>query len=323
MPRPFACLSLLSLIFLMACSTTSGKSSLVQRPPERTSALSIHYVRHPLAANSPLQQKRFNKLLGHEEYDQLGSRIAKLSPQLLDARHLVMKRFYETVEGQPALLGSMSPADSSGLELQIMVTNAAISATSVNAETTVVFDFSATLLDVTNGVIYWRGAYRTKSVPLFRWNVAFDDDALSKLLGRIFDDLALKGAVAGTAMGIEASSPSGGTSLPQPSLTGSDANTTSKGDSGNQPALTDVNAVPLLNGRGREAYRAWIYRPSPKAFVIASDGSWRATWGKTPPGEPEDPVERAMQHCQQSGINDCKLYAVNDRVVWPVAPAAK
>jgi hypothetical protein len=159
------------------------------------------------------------------------------------------------------------------------------------------FQFDVILYEPQGGAIIWRGAYRSESVPLSRWNKAFDDDVLSKLLGSMFDDMATKGVVSGT-------------------LAETAAMTRPLGVTGFGALVRDVSVVPLIDDRGRDGYRDWLRRPTPRAFVIASNGSWRATWGKTPPGEPEDAAERAMLHCHRSGLDDCKLYAVDNTVVW-------
>jgi hypothetical protein len=83
--------------------------------------------------------------------------------------------------------------------------------------------------------------------------------------------------------------------------------------------LYDVDAVPGLNERGKEGYRLWLTKKTPRAFVVASDGRWNATWGTNPPdpNDPRNPAERAMAQCVRAGKPDCKLYAVDDDVVWP------
>lgn len=84
------------------------------------------------------------------------------------------------------------------------------------------------------------------------------------------------------------------------------------------PALQDVTAVPLLDERGREGYRDWLTKKHPRAFVVSESGAWNATWGTNPKNaeDPKDPAERALAHCQKRGLTGCRLYAVNDRVVW-------
>jgi hypothetical protein len=85
----------------------------------------------------------------------------------------------------------------------------------------------------------------------------------------------------------------------------------------NFAALGDVSAVPTRDPHVRELYLAWIDKPYPRAFVVSDSGQANATWG-TPksPTEPTDAAERALQHCRDRGLQGCKLYAVDDRVVY-------
>jgi hypothetical protein len=87
--------------------------------------------------------------------------------------------------------------------------------------------------------------------------------------------------------------------------------------------VEDVDAVPYLGDKGRDDYRQWIGRPTPKAFAVGTDGSWFGAWSLKPgdPSHPTDPSERAMLVCQQRTKGACMLYAVNGSVVWnkPVA----
>lgn len=82
--------------------------------------------------------------------------------------------------------------------------------------------------------------------------------------------------------------------------------------------LHDAEAVPLLNAKDKEAYKDWLTRIKPRAFVISSDGHWSASWGRdTPdPSASKNPAERALNNCQKKGFKDCRLYAVDDKVVW-------
>lgn len=90
--------------------------------------------------------------------------------------------------------------------------------------------------------------------------------------------------------------------------------------------IDDIDAVPYLGDKGRENYREWIGRPTPKAFALGTDGSWFGAWGLRPtdPAHPTDPSERAMLLCQQRTKGVCMLYAVNGSVVWtkPASVAA-
>ena len=90
--------------------------------------------------------------------------------------------------------------------------------------------------------------------------------------------------------------------------------------------IDDVDAVPYLGDKGREEYRVWITRPTPKAFAVSANGAWFAAWSLKPtdPAHPTDPSQRAMLLCQQRAKANCMLYAVNGSVVWakPVPVAA-
>ncbi len=82
--------------------------------------------------------------------------------------------------------------------------------------------------------------------------------------------------------------------------------------------IADVDAIPYINDRGREAYREWLTKPTPRAFVISDTGRLSSTWGIYPqnPEEPKDPAQRALQRCAKANNAPCKLYAVNGAVVY-------
>ena len=81
--------------------------------------------------------------------------------------------------------------------------------------------------------------------------------------------------------------------------------------------VSNVDAVPFLNERGREGYRDWLNKKTPKAFVVAPNGVWNATWGTTAnaPNESPEPLPRALARCERRA-QGCKVYAVDNRVVW-------
>lgn len=82
-------------------------------------------------------------------------------------------------------------------------------------------------------------------------------------------------------------------------------------------SVTNVDAVPYLDARGREGYRDWVTKKAPKAFVIAPDGTWNATWGQPQKlvDESPDALVRALSRCDKRA-QGCKAYAIDDRVVW-------
>jgi hypothetical protein len=87
--------------------------------------------------------------------------------------------------------------------------------------------------------------------------------------------------------------------------------------------LQEVGAVPYLGPRGRDAYREWLTRPQPRAFAVAPNGHFFPAYGTKPQDAtlPTDPKERAVVGCGRSAQVPCKLYAVNDKVVWDAEPA--
>jgi len=84
---------------------------------------------------------------------------------------------------------------------------------------------------------------------------------------------------------------------------------------------TDVPPVAplsLLGDAGKNAYHAYQSKPFPRAFVISSGGAGQYAVGTTPQDAslPSDPAARALALCNRHGLADCRLYAVDDRVVW-------
>jgi hypothetical protein len=75
-------------------------------------------------------------------------------------------------------------------------------------------------------------------------------------------------------------------------------------------SLVDVDKLPNLKPSGREAYRVFLGRPAPRAFALASSGDW--AWAS----EGDDPLRRALATCARKAGEQCRLYAVNDDVVW-------
>jgi hypothetical protein len=82
--------------------------------------------------------------------------------------------------------------------------------------------------------------------------------------------------------------------------------------------IADVDAIPYLGDKGRESYRDWLARPTPRAFAISTNGNFAATWTLKPldASLPTDPSERALHICAQRAQMPCRLYAVNGSVVW-------
>jgi dienelactone hydrolase len=87
--------------------------------------------------------------------------------------------------------------------------------------------------------------------------------------------------------------------VPQPTLPKSDF-----------AKIDDVDAVPYMGEHGRLAYREYLSKMSPRAFAVAPNGAW--CWAE----EGEDPDRRALATCEKKGGQPCKLYSVDEHVVW-------
>ena len=98
-------------------------------------------------------------------------------------------------------------------------------------------------------------------------------------------------------------------------------------DSTNSPAqraasaafakVDNLDALPTTSILSKMLYRDWLGKPIPRAFALSSDGAAYRTWGiTTDPKVPLDVAERALHRCNKAGKKDCKLYAVDNTVVW-------
>ncbi|TCS38603.1 dienelactone hydrolase [Paucimonas lemoignei] len=74
--------------------------------------------------------------------------------------------------------------------------------------------------------------------------------------------------------------------------------------------VNNIAAVPYLREDGREQYRAFLTKSSPRAFALSSSGAW--SWVE----DGDDPADRAIANCQKNSVSPCKLYAVDGDVVW-------
>jgi len=72
----------------------------------------------------------------------------------------------------------------------------------------------------------------------------------------------------------------------------------------------DIDAVPFLSEHGRRAYRDYLTKMTPRAFAVSASGGW--TWAE----EGEDPDGRALATCSAKSREPCRLYSVDDYVVW-------
>lgn len=75
-------------------------------------------------------------------------------------------------------------------------------------------------------------------------------------------------------------------------------------------AIDNVDAIPYLRGSAREQYRVFLSKSYPRAFAVSPTGAW--SWAE----DGDDPVEQALADCQKNSSQQCRLYAVDDHVVW-------
>jgi dienelactone hydrolase len=74
--------------------------------------------------------------------------------------------------------------------------------------------------------------------------------------------------------------------------------------------LDKPEALPYVKDSGRKGYATFLTRDSPRAFAIARSGAW--SWANGG----DDPLKRALDNCSRHAKAQCKLYAVDDAVVW-------
>lgn len=77
-------------------------------------------------------------------------------------------------------------------------------------------------------------------------------------------------------------------------------------------AITDDTKLPGIGETGRLQYRRFLAAPSPRAFAIAPFGGAWAWSARLVP----DAAWRALTQCAARDQHPCRLYAVDDTVVW-------
>lgn len=75
-------------------------------------------------------------------------------------------------------------------------------------------------------------------------------------------------------------------------------------------ALRAIERVPARSAAARRDYQAFLDANLPRAFAVSADGQ-RWAWA----GSDQHSIERAIERC--GGGARCRLYAVDERVVWP------
>ncbi|MBA4343261.1 MAG: dienelactone hydrolase [Methylibium sp.] len=81
--------------------------------------------------------------------------------------------------------------------------------------------------------------------------------------------------------------------------------------------VSDIASVPGLNDRTRAVYAEFLRQAPPRAFAISPDGA--VGWAN----QGYKPQRVALRWCQTHAApgRPCRLYAVDDRVVWQAVPS--
>ena len=74
--------------------------------------------------------------------------------------------------------------------------------------------------------------------------------------------------------------------------------------------ISETEKVPYISEQGKYAYRKFLNSDSSRAFAINPDGrfGWSVGHWNSP--------ERALRFCNQSAKKACRLYAVDEAIVW-------
>lgn len=74
--------------------------------------------------------------------------------------------------------------------------------------------------------------------------------------------------------------------------------------------VEDETKLPFVRDTGRAGYKVYLSKHMPRAFAIAPNGAWGWADGG------DDPLRRSLVNCNRKGNAECKLYSVDDYVVW-------
>jgi dienelactone hydrolase len=75
-------------------------------------------------------------------------------------------------------------------------------------------------------------------------------------------------------------------------------------------ALADDSKVPFIPNERRSTYKDYLTKTSPRAFAVAPNGALGWANGG------DAPTQRALEFCNRRGQGQCKLYSVDEDVVW-------
>jgi dienelactone hydrolase len=75
-------------------------------------------------------------------------------------------------------------------------------------------------------------------------------------------------------------------------------------------ALSDTTRIPYIRETCASGYNLFLDYDYPRAFAISADAHCGYAYGG------EDPKKRALDTCQRSAKEPCRLYAVDNSIVW-------
>ena len=76
--------------------------------------------------------------------------------------------------------------------------------------------------------------------------------------------------------------------------------------------LDDETSLPHVEDAGRAGYKTYLTQPMPRAFAVSPTSAWGWANGG------DDPLQRAVDSCNRRGNGQCRLYSVDDLVVWKI-----
>ncbi len=75
-------------------------------------------------------------------------------------------------------------------------------------------------------------------------------------------------------------------------------------------ALADAKRIPYVKANCANIYSLFLDSDYPRAYAISADSHCGYAFGG------EDPKKRAIEFCQRLAKEECKLYAIDDALVW-------
>jgi hypothetical protein len=104
---------------------------------------------------------------------------------------------------------------------------------------------------------------------------------------------------------------------PEPRLVPPPARPAAPGASG-YADINDVSKLARYRESVRAAYQDFLKRPLPRAFALSDNGGSYQAWGRVPrdPADSTDPAVRVISGCEKYHQSHCRLYAVDQVVVY-------